>query len=413
MYIDLCYVYHQDPEVVHSPLPVFHRPPSIERDTTVMRPQDPDRMVLTVEPPRRYLEPDSPNSMDQLIGPQSPDFDNAPLQKKPNLSTSAESIDKLLKEDNTKTQPPTNIAKCKLFSYKPVFDYEATGELKKNALKNVMGATAEPPTLEVSAVMHTNETQSAQPRGGDNIASLSMNTPTETNHLDSGLQNNLSQGVGSVPPGGVAAVSPSGNSSTNTDTCSSMPANTQNTSNLPASIARSRPSPKRPITESMTLLSLERGCSHKALHTPAGSDSTSTCLPQAESQASCKKTQNKDSSAGNPWKPRTDLSPTRKCALGQGQVSLGKDGNSAAPVTYKNVPVNMTVGGTASTNRIERHDTLSGNQSPEPTSQDSMLQGSTPEDATNSSNDGGDSGVVIDIKNGSMLKDKCDSCKWL
>ncbi len=42
-----------------------------------MRPKDSDRVILTVEPQRKFIEPDSPNSMDQLIGPQSPDIDDS------------------------------------------------------------------------------------------------------------------------------------------------------------------------------------------------------------------------------------------------------------------------------------------------------------------------------------------------
>ena len=114
----------QDPEVIHSPLPVFQRPPSIERDTTIMRPRDPDRMVLTVEPPKRYLEPDSPNSMDQLISPQSPDFDNECQKKKSNLNGSSESLDQMFKEDERR-KPPVG-AKRRQYSYKPVFNYEVT-----------------------------------------------------------------------------------------------------------------------------------------------------------------------------------------------------------------------------------------------------------------------------------------------
>lgn len=47
----------QDPEVLHSPLPVFHRPVAAEAEPLAMRPRDPDRVVLNVEPPRKFLEP--------------------------------------------------------------------------------------------------------------------------------------------------------------------------------------------------------------------------------------------------------------------------------------------------------------------------------------------------------------------
>lgn len=39
-------IFLQDPDVMRSPLPVFHRPPSSERDTTVMRPPAHDGSCL-------------------------------------------------------------------------------------------------------------------------------------------------------------------------------------------------------------------------------------------------------------------------------------------------------------------------------------------------------------------------------
>ena len=111
--------------MIHSPLPVFRRPPSIERDTTIMRPRDPDRIVLTVEAPRKYLEPDSPNSLDQLISPDGEQL----MQKKPNLRASAESIDELLKHEQTGTElSGKDVLGQNPFSYQRVFDYEVTPE---------------------------------------------------------------------------------------------------------------------------------------------------------------------------------------------------------------------------------------------------------------------------------------------
>jgi hypothetical protein len=39
----------QDPDVVGAPLPVFHRPPSTERDTTLMRPPAHDTTLLHLQ----------------------------------------------------------------------------------------------------------------------------------------------------------------------------------------------------------------------------------------------------------------------------------------------------------------------------------------------------------------------------
>ena len=139
----------QDPEVIHSPLPVFRRPPSIERDTTLMRPRDSDRMVLTVDPPLKYLEPDSPNSMDQLIGPQSPDIGHL-LHKKPNLRASAESIDELLHREEKgaassgdgRARKEDGALPKKNFSYQRVFDYDMAADSLENQADDALEAQA-------------------------------------------------------------------------------------------------------------------------------------------------------------------------------------------------------------------------------------------------------------------------------
>lgn len=53
----------QDPQVMNAPLPVFHRPPSTERDTTVMRPLSSDENCLQVVPTSSdYLIPNHTNN---------------------------------------------------------------------------------------------------------------------------------------------------------------------------------------------------------------------------------------------------------------------------------------------------------------------------------------------------------------
>ena len=42
-------MFFQDPDVVNAPLPVFHRPPSTERDTTLMRPPAHDASLLHLQ----------------------------------------------------------------------------------------------------------------------------------------------------------------------------------------------------------------------------------------------------------------------------------------------------------------------------------------------------------------------------
>lgn len=76
----------------------------------------------------KYLEPDSPNSMDQLIGPQSPDIADQLLQKRPNMRASAESIDELLRQEGASGHddqvPCAAPVRKGPFSYQRVFDYD-------------------------------------------------------------------------------------------------------------------------------------------------------------------------------------------------------------------------------------------------------------------------------------------------
>jgi hypothetical protein len=98
----------QSPEVAGVPLPQCHGPTVTEPDTLLMRPTDADRVVLSVEPPVKCLEPDSPLSTEPLIGPQTPDY-KLPLSppykmdRHANLRASAESLDRLLAEEEAKT----------------------------------------------------------------------------------------------------------------------------------------------------------------------------------------------------------------------------------------------------------------------------------------------------------------------
>lgn len=91
----------QDPDVMHAALPVFHRPPSTERDTTIMRPPDSDAQCLHVQRPD--TEPVSPASTDYLIPFPSSNYSISTEKTELPSGSSVESIDKLLDlEDNSK-----------------------------------------------------------------------------------------------------------------------------------------------------------------------------------------------------------------------------------------------------------------------------------------------------------------------
>jgi anaplastic lymphoma kinase len=69
----------QDPNVMNAPLPEFLRPPSSERDATIMRPPAHENSYLQVQRASDYLVP--------LPGPGAPDLPPSP---------STSSVDKLL-----------------------------------------------------------------------------------------------------------------------------------------------------------------------------------------------------------------------------------------------------------------------------------------------------------------------------
>lgn len=60
----------QDPSVVNAPLPVFYRPPSSERDATIMRPPEHENSCLHVQRIADYLVP--------LPGPGVPELPSSP-----------------------------------------------------------------------------------------------------------------------------------------------------------------------------------------------------------------------------------------------------------------------------------------------------------------------------------------------
>ena len=249
----------QDPGVIHSPLPVFHRPPSVERDTTIMRPRDPDRMVLTVEPPRKYVEPDSPNSLMQLIGPQSPDYrEGIPTEpsmhqlKKANGNGSAESLDKLLLHEDKITGSPQY---GNVFSYDS-FISDACLSPPGGRPAEVQFATAKDQPCDKSGKQQADGAS----RCNDSDSELSCSGPGRVNTMDSGKGS-----LDSFPRemGSAARLTLEGGNYVPGDSAT-----------LPSSIARSRPSPKKPVTERSSLLSLDK--SHPKLQPCWSGDTLAT-----------------------------------------------------------------------------------------------------------------------------------------
>lgn len=85
--------------MLNAPLPVFHRPPSTERDATVMRPPvEMDNVCLQVQ--RGDTEPQSPASTDYLIPIPSSNYSLCTEKTELQSVSSMESVDRLLEMNN-------------------------------------------------------------------------------------------------------------------------------------------------------------------------------------------------------------------------------------------------------------------------------------------------------------------------
>jgi hypothetical protein len=82
----------QDPDVINARLPVFHRPPSAERDVTIMRPAANNISCLQVQQANEYLVP--------LLGPGARDLPSSP---------STSSVAKLLPANSTSERETSSV----------------------------------------------------------------------------------------------------------------------------------------------------------------------------------------------------------------------------------------------------------------------------------------------------------------
>ena len=358
---------------MHSPLPVFHRPPSIEHETTMMRPRDPDRVVLTVEPPKKFIEPDSPSSMDHLIGPQSPDIEAANYRR-PHVSVSdnKELLDRLLEEEPSAALQASAHARgvCGRGQYKRVFDYDNTISEESGDLSPETETAPECST----ALVHHHPPDSDK-RSDDeeddalNAGDTSDNVTQETCD-DSGKcsMENVSSQVDDV-------------SRTSTVPSSSSPVGTP-TESHGNSIARSRPSPRNPVTEHSSPLLLSKKVPNLNKNKQSVSDSvklrsntaTRSSIPKSPVNKTQQQVGNSPSAgqdAFDPWEPRV------------------KSGSGAS---YENVPLGRS---TTKTKPSER------------TVSDRYSMYDSPERFKDSSS-AGDSGVVVDLQGNSSLHKRHD-----
>jgi len=104
----------QDPDVINARLPVFHRPPSAERDATIMRPAANNNSCLQVQQTTEYLVP--------LLGPGTRELPSSP---------STSSVAKLLPANSTSDQEPSSVLP----------ESRSTQPLLEEALSNSSGST--------------------------------------------------------------------------------------------------------------------------------------------------------------------------------------------------------------------------------------------------------------------------------
>ncbi len=227
-----------------------------------MRPRDPDRVVLTVEPPPKMLEPDSPSSIDPLIGPQSPDIELTSNRRCSHKADNVQLLDKLLRVEEEvgsgailRTDPRGH--------YKRVFDYDSSdfntpeaecvvqesSKAQVHQPQEISGGDSKPPVKLKEDVVRNGVTEQPGVASGDSGQSSMEN-------MSSSQSDDVSRSS-TVPSchGG----SPMGNQTTN-------------------SIARTRPSPRNPVTQtSSPLLLNEAG---RTIPSVGGSAQRSVAQPQ-------------------------------------------------------------------------------------------------------------------------------------
>ena len=374
--------------MVHSPLPVFHRPPSIEHENTVMRPRDPDRMVLTVDAPKKFIEPDSPSSMDHLIGPQSPDIEVA-SNRRPRVSDNKELLDRLLEEEPSAALeqglPSRGGASATGGSrgqYKRVFDYDNTINEESGEHLPEGAGVAECSTALVHhhpPEVHNRKSEDAEDDGADPLDSVDAARDTlaqDTLDDDSGKSSmeNVSSQADDVSRTSTVPSSPSG---------AGTPTDSHGGNN---SIARSRPSPRHPVTETSSPLLLTKSVPSlniKNKQPAINPDTTNNKLCSNSANRSSIPKSPKASQASNchsdgqatfdPWEPRV---------------------KAPSGASYENVPLSKSTTKSRS-NSSER--TVDGKDS-------YPLYDSI--DRSRDSSSAGDSGVVVDLQGNSSLQSK-------
>ena len=257
----LCF---QDKEVMEAILPVFSRTPAIEHEATLMRPRNADRMVLTVDPPKKCLEPDSPSSIDQLIAPQSPDYDTQVLKRRPQLgAASSASLEDLLQPDERAALNAAGVAPRKKCPPN-IFNYDSMLH-RRSEVPQASG-------VDVGVLPHLYKQSSL-----DSAPCVVTVLPThpEASHegsLDSTADDYSVAGTVEADSGqsSLANLSDSATSHTSKPSTSSSTGALSSISHSNdrsiggalgmqhGSIIRNRPSPKKPVTHSSSQLSLEK-----------------------------------------------------------------------------------------------------------------------------------------------------------
>ena len=377
----------QDPEVLHSPLPVFHRPPSIEPETTVMRPRDPDRVVLTVEPPKKFLEPDSPSSVDHLIGPQSPDIEVA-SNRRPRVSDNTELLDRLLEEEPLATLEPSvpgiggGSGICgSRGQYKRVFDYD--NAISEKSGQHSSGVEGVPACSTALVHHHPPDPHRRSEKPDDNDDHLDAEDITgdtiiaqETLDDDSGKSSmeNVSSQADDV-------------SRTSTVPSSSSPAGTP-TDPHGNNIARCRPSPRHPVTEHSSPLLLMKS---------VPSLSSKNKQPVSTDPTYNKICSNSATRSSIPKSPLTPQTGNANCQLDSKEPFDPWEPRVKAPsgASYENVNL--------------RSSTTKSNSSEKVADDNDRYSLYDSIDRSKDSSSAGDSGVVVDLQGNSSLQSKRNS----
>ncbi|GFV30506.1 hypothetical protein TNCV_944921 [Trichonephila clavipes] len=180
----------QDPDVINAALPVFQRAPSMERDTTVMRPMEEDAAnCLQVQRPDPGLLL-SPGSEDYLIPtPHSSYSLNTEIMSSPSRNSNDQFLEMEVRGSSPSTRPTVSetnfMTPCTPTEPQWTNPNEGAKNYSRTPMKR-MGAYTEVPTEDTDGGIVNDKRKKPQPNGmvASGITNKEMNRTSSIKSLD-------------------------------------------------------------------------------------------------------------------------------------------------------------------------------------------------------------------------------------